>query len=225
MSGGTYLRQCRNMRHCRLRRFELRCAKGPGPLGAPLDEGACQRQAIQPPQRRLFSWEAQWSALACANPNLCDFSKRRIFTLHIEVRIRYAQPRSRSQWWDFRVPTRLLMAGPAVYRSARLLRLRLARAQPLRHRTKSGIARALLCAEACWNEGWPMGVSHHLGLVRPSCRRGDMNYHRVYSRAVAAQLLRIILPRVEAVKGDGLIEAQTCRLVVDAGGGRKKRGV
>jgi len=88
--------QCRNMRHCRLRRFELRCAKGPGPLGAPLDEGACERQAIQPPQRRLFSWEAQGSALACANPNLCDFSKRRIFTLHIEVRIRYAQPRSRS---------------------------------------------------------------------------------------------------------------------------------
>jgi hypothetical protein len=91
-----YLRQCRNMRHCRLRSFELRCAKGPGPLGAPLDEGACERQAIQPPQRRLFSWETQGSALACANPNLCDFSKRRIFTLHIEVRIRYAQPRSRS---------------------------------------------------------------------------------------------------------------------------------
>jgi hypothetical protein len=96
-----YSRQCRNMRHCRLRRFELRCAKGPGPLGAPLDEGACERQAIQPPQRRLFSWEAQGSALACANPNLCDFSKRRIFTLHIEVRIRYAQPRSRSQRLGF----------------------------------------------------------------------------------------------------------------------------
>jgi hypothetical protein len=62
-------------------------AKGPGPLGAPLDEGECERQAIQPPQRRLFSWEAQGSALACANPDLCDFSKRRIFTLHIEVRI------------------------------------------------------------------------------------------------------------------------------------------
>ena len=93
--------QCRNMRHCRLRRFELRCAKGPGPLGAPLDEGACERQAIQPPQRRLFSWEAQGSAPACANPNLCDLSKRRIFTFHIEVRIRYAQPRSRSLRWDF----------------------------------------------------------------------------------------------------------------------------
>jgi hypothetical protein len=25
-----YLRRCRNMRHCRLGRFELRCAKGPG---------------------------------------------------------------------------------------------------------------------------------------------------------------------------------------------------
>src|ERR1700674_5619565 len=36
------------MRHYRLRRFELRCAKGPGPLGAPLDEGACEQQAIQP---------------------------------------------------------------------------------------------------------------------------------------------------------------------------------
>ena len=43
-----YLRQCRNMRHCRLRRFELRCAKGLGPLGAPLDEGSCEQQAIQP---------------------------------------------------------------------------------------------------------------------------------------------------------------------------------
>ena len=29
----------------------------------------------------------------------------------------------------------------------------------------------------------------------------------------AAQMLRIILPRVEAVKGDGLIEAQTCHVV------------
>src|ERR1700693_2444448 len=31
-----------------LRKFELRCAKGLGPLGAPLDEGACEQQAIQP---------------------------------------------------------------------------------------------------------------------------------------------------------------------------------
>jgi len=119
-----YSRQCRNMRHCRLRRFELRCAKGPGPLGAPLDEGACERQAIQPPQRRLFSWEAQGSALPCANPNLCDFSKRRIFTFHIEVRIRYAQGRrarrsaprrsaSRSMPVTCRAPRR------AAYRRAR----------------------------------------------------------------------------------------------------------
>jgi hypothetical protein len=71
-----YRRQCRNMRHCRLGRFELRCAKGPGPLGAPLDEGACDQQAIQPLPRRLFSLEAQRSAPACANPNLYDISKR-----------------------------------------------------------------------------------------------------------------------------------------------------
>jgi prepilin-type processing-associated H-X9-DG protein len=45
----------------------------------------------------------------------------------------------------------------------------------------------------------------------------NMNYHRVYSRAVdktdTAQMLRIILPRVEAVKGEGLIETQTRHLV------------
>jgi hypothetical protein len=75
------------------------------------------RTASNPaPQRKLFSRDAQRSAPACANPNLCDFSKRRIFSLHIEVRIRYAQPWSRSQWWDFRVPTiqRRLIAARAA---------------------------------------------------------------------------------------------------------------
>src|ERR1700739_4758361 len=60
-----YLRQCRTMRHCRLRSSNSDVAKGPGPLGAPLDEGGSEQQAIQPPQRKLFSWG---TATVCTSP-------------------------------------------------------------------------------------------------------------------------------------------------------------
>src|ERR1700674_1716288 len=68
------------MRHCRLRRFELRCAKGPGPLGAPLDEGACEQQAIQP-RREDYSPRTCNGPHRLAQIRTFAFSKRDEYSL------------------------------------------------------------------------------------------------------------------------------------------------
>jgi hypothetical protein len=53
---------CRNMRHCPLRRFELRCAKGL-PAGCAARQRRVRTASDPAPQRRLFSWEAQRSGI------------------------------------------------------------------------------------------------------------------------------------------------------------------
>jgi hypothetical protein len=62
------------------------------PLGAPLDEGACEQKESSPRRRRLFPWNDMTVCGGAGKSDIAEPSKRRIFTFHIEPVCRDGAP-------------------------------------------------------------------------------------------------------------------------------------